>query len=49
MGNMIAISNIIAVTSILGLQNQEGVVLKRTAIPLVVYALIAGISGLILS
>ncbi len=49
MGNMVAISNIVAVVSILGLQNQEGVVLKRTVIPLVVYALIAGISGLILA
>jgi lactate permease len=49
MGNMVAISNIVAVVSILGLQNQEGVVLKRTAIPLVVYALIAGISGLLMA
>jgi lactate permease len=49
MGNMVAISNIVAVVSILGLQNQEGVVLKRTMIPLVVYALIAGVSGLILA
>jgi lactate permease len=49
MGNMVAISNIVAVTSILGLKNQEGFVLKRTAIPLVVYALIAGISGLLLT
>ena len=49
MGNMVAISNIVAVVSILGLQNQEGVVLKRTVIPLVVYALIAGVSGLILA
>jgi lactate permease len=49
MGNMIAISNIVAVTSILGLENQEGFVLKRTVIPLVVYALIAGIAGLLLT
>jgi lactate permease len=48
MGNMVAISNIVAVVSILGLQNQEGVVLKRTVIPLVVYALIAGVAGLML-
>jgi lactate permease len=48
MGNMVAISNIVAVTSILGLENQEGFVLKRTVIPLLVYALIAGVSGLIL-
>jgi len=49
MGNMIAISNIVAVTSILGLKNQDGFVLKRTAIPLVAYALIAGIAGLLLT
>jgi lactate permease len=48
MGNMVAIGNIVAVVSILGLQNQEGVVLKRTAIPLAVYALIAGVAGLML-
>ncbi|HKE88609.1 MAG TPA: L-lactate permease [Vicinamibacterales bacterium] len=49
MGNMVAISNIVAVLSILGLDDQEGFVLKRTAIPLVVYALVAGVSGLILT
>jgi lactate permease len=49
MGNMIAISNIVAVTSILGLENQEGFVLKRTVIPLTVYALIAGVAGLLLT
>jgi len=49
MGNMIAISNIVAVTSILGLENQDGFVLKRTVIPLLVYALIAGIAGLLLT
>jgi len=49
MGNMVAISNIVAVSSILGLVNQDGFVLKRTAIPLVVYGLIAGALGLILT
>src|SRR5262245_57842555 len=49
MGNMVAISNIVAVTSILGLENQEGFVLKRTVILLVVYALVAGVSGLLLT
>ena len=48
MGNMVAISNIVAVLSILDLANQEGFVLKRAVIPLIVYALIAGILGLIL-
>jgi lactate permease len=49
MGNMVAISNIVAVTSILGLENQEGFVLKRTVIPLLVYALVAGVAGLLLT
>ncbi|HEX2661508.1 MAG TPA: L-lactate permease [Candidatus Acidoferrum sp.] len=49
MGNMVAISNIVAVSSILGLVNQDGFVLKRTVIPLIVYGLVAGISGLILT
>jgi len=49
MGNMVAISNIVAVSSILGLVNKDGFVLKRTAIPLVVYGLIAGALGLILT
>jgi len=44
---LVAISNIVAVSSILGLDNQDGFVLKRTVIPLIVYALVAGISGLI--
>jgi lactate permease len=49
MGNMVAISNIVAVTSILGLSNQDGFVLKRATTPLIVYALVAGISGLIIA
>jgi lactate permease len=46
MGNMVAISNIVAVSSILGLVNQDGVILKRTIVPLIVYALVAGLLGL---
>jgi lactate permease len=49
MGNMIAISNIVAVSSILGLVNQDGFILKRTQMPFIVYSLVAGISGLILT
>jgi len=49
LGNMVAISNIVAVTSILDLVNQEGFVLRRTVIPLIAYCLVAGISGLILA
>jgi lactate permease len=49
MGNMIAISNIVAVSSILGLVNQDGFILKRTIVPLIVYGLVAGLSGLIMT
>jgi lactate permease len=49
MGNMVAISNIVPVISILDLENQEGFVLKRTVIPLIVYGLVAGVLGLILT
>lgn len=43
MGNMVCINNIIAVCSILGIYNQEGFILKRTVIPMVVYGIIAGL------
>jgi lactate permease len=49
MGNMFAISNIVAVTSILGLVNRDGFILKRTLIPFIVYALVAGVSGWLLT
>jgi lactate permease len=49
MGNGVAISNIVAVSSILGLVNQEGFILKRTVIPLIVYGLVAGFSGLMIA
>jgi len=49
MGTIVSISNIVAVCSILGLVNQEGFILKRAGIPLVVYGLVAGVSGLIIT
>jgi lactate permease len=49
LGNMVAISNIVAVSSILGMVNQDGKILKRTLIPLLIYTLLAGISGLIMT
>jgi lactate permease len=48
MGNMVCINNIIAVSTILGITHAEGKILKRTVLPLLVYALIAaGMSLLI--
>ena len=49
MGNMVCINNIVAVCSILGISAQEGYILKRTVIPLLAYAVIAGIAGAVLS
>jgi lactate permease len=49
MGTIVSISNIVAVCSILGLVNQEGFILKRAGIPIVIYGLVAGLSGLIMT
>ncbi len=43
MGNMICIHNIVAVCAVLGLKNEEGNILKRTALPVLVYGLIFGL------
>lgn len=48
MGNMICIHNIVAVCSVLGLENSEGAVLKKTAVPVLIYGFIAGIISIIL-
>jgi lactate permease len=49
MGTIVSISNVVAVCSILGLVNQEGLILKRAGIPLGIYGLVAGLSGLIMT
>jgi len=46
MGNMICIHNIVAVCSVLGLGAEEGFILKRTAIPMFIYGVIAALVGL---
>lgn len=43
LGNMVCINNIVAVCSVLGLSNHEGTILKKTVIPMAVYAGLAGI------
>jgi lactate permease len=45
MGNMVCIHNIVAVSTVVGLQHQEGYLLKRTVIPLLVYGIVAGVVG----
>lgn len=43
MGNMVCIHNIVAVCTVVGLQNKEGQILKQTVIPMIVYGVIAGL------
>jgi lactate permease len=50
LGSMIAIHNIVAVCAVLGLKNQEGVILKKTIIPALAYGVIlATVIGILLS
>jgi len=46
MGNMVCINNIVAVCSILGIFNKEGLIIKKTVIPMLVYGVIAGLVSL---
>ncbi len=48
MGNMVCINNIVAVASVLALDNKEGFILKRTVIPMLIYGVIVGIVSLAL-
>ena len=48
MGNMVCINNIIAVSTILGIVNQEGYIIKKTVIPMIIYGVIAGVVGAVL-
>jgi lactate permease len=43
MGNMVAIHNIVAVCSVLGLGNAEGQILKKTVGPMLLYGLVASL------
>lgn len=43
MGNMVCINNIIAVSTILGISNKEGYIIKRTIVPMLAYALVAAL------
>lgn len=49
MGNMTCLNNIIAVCSVTNTADQEGKILRKTIIPMVIYGVIAAIVALILS
>ena len=46
MGNMVCINNIVAVSSVLGTNNQEGNIIKQTVLPMFVYGVIAALAAL---
>lgn len=48
LGNMVCINNIVAVASILALGNKEGYILKRTVLPMIIYAVLAGLLAVLL-
>ncbi len=48
LGNMVAVHNIVAVCAVLGLKNQEGVILKMNFVPTLVYGIIlAALAGIL--
>ncbi len=47
-GNMICIHNIIAVCATVGLTGMEGVIIRRNILPAIIYAIIAGVVGILL-
>ncbi|WP_165010314.1 L-lactate permease [Neisseria yangbaofengii] len=47
MGNMVCINNIIAVSSVLGIDKCEGEIIKKTVIPMMIYGVIAVLVALI--
>ena len=47
MGNLVCIHNIVAASATVGLSGMEGVIIKRNAIPLVLYGGVVGVMGLL--
>ncbi|QLB21521.1 lactate permease [Vespertiliibacter pulmonis] len=48
MGNMVCINNIVAVCSVLNIDNQEGTIIKKTVIPMAVYGIIAAFVAIVI-
>jgi len=48
MGNMVCINNIVAVCSVLGIERQEGFIIKRTVLPMLLYGVIAAMVAAVL-
>lgn len=48
MGNMVCVHNIVAVSAVVGLSGQEGIIIRRNVIPMLIYGVSAGVLGLML-
>ncbi len=48
MGNMVCVHNIVAVSAVVGLSGQEGVIIRRNVVPMMIYGVSAGGLGLVL-
>ncbi len=48
LGNMVCINNIVAVASVLALENREGNILRKTVFPMIIYAIMAGILAIVI-
>lgn len=49
MGNMSCVHNVVAASATVGLVGMEGLIIRRTLVPLLLYGLAAGLMGLLLS
>ncbi len=47
-GNMICVHNVVAASSVVGLENQEGNIIRKTIVPAMIYLILVIIVGLIL-
>ena len=47
-GNMVCINNVVAVSATVGITGEEGTIIKRNALPMAGYALLAGVMGYVL-
>jgi lactate permease len=47
MGNMICVHNIVAASATVGLSGEEGLILRKTMVPCLIYGLIVGVAGLL--
>ncbi len=48
MGNMVCIHNIVAASATVGLAGMEGLLIRRNALPMLLYGLVVGAVGLVL-